>query len=89
MNKYKELLPLVWFFKQNPEWFDAVSKAQGSLNDEVSLSTELWEDICAFMLGRAPMHKDDPLWDEILVNRQQLRHFSTLKKLSFFKQKAP
>ena len=89
MKSYEELMPLVWFFKTHPHWFLAVKEAQTELNDTVSLSTELWEDICEFMLYRAPVHKDDPLWDEVLVNRQQLRHFSTLKKLSFFKQKAP
>ncbi len=89
MKSYEELMPLVWFFKTHPHWFLAIKQAQTEMNDTVSLSTELWEDICEFMLYRAPTHKDDSLWDEVLVNRQQLRHFSTLKELSFFKQKAP
>ncbi len=89
MNKYEELLPLVWFFKLHPQWYIEIGKSQKYLDDTVSLSTELWEDICEFIAYRRPMHKDDPVWDEVLVNRQLLRKFSALKKLGFFNQKPP
>ncbi len=85
MKTYEELLPLMWFFKLHSEWYHSVQRAQTEINDNVSLSTELWEDICEFILYQTPIHKDDPLWDEILVKQQQLRHFETLRKLSFFK----
>lgn len=49
MRMSEELLPLVWFFKLNPSWFLAVKQAETELNDTVSYSTELWEDICVFL----------------------------------------
>ena len=89
MNKFEELLPLVWFFKLHPDWFCQVSTAHRQLNDTVSYSTELWEDICLFLTAKLPAHKDDPVWDEVLVQKQTLKHFSRLKQLGFFNPKAP
>jgi hypothetical protein len=54
----------------------------------VSYSTELWEDICEFLLYRFPSDKNDKLWDEILVEQQMLQKFSELKRLGFFNQKS-
>jgi hypothetical protein len=89
MNIPEDLRPLAWFFTIHPHWFLRVCDSQNQLNDTVSYSTELWEDICEFQLYRAPLHKDDPVWDEMLVNQQALRKFDTLKKLGYFNQKAP
>ena len=56
MNQYEKLMPLVWFFKLHPLWFTEICKSQKYLDDTVSLSTELWEDICEFIAYRRPIN---------------------------------
>lgn len=92
---------LVTFFRCHPYWFIRMQYAQDSFNDDVSLSTELWEAICFHITGQVPVNQVkinddlkeeivfDPLWDEVQVRRQMLRNFAGLRKTGFFNQKAP
>lgn len=89
MKDYESLLPLVWFFKLNPHWYDKIRHAVAETNDTFSYCTELWEDVCEFQLYRAPLNKDDGIWDELLVKNQMLRKFSELKRYGFFSRKVP
>lgn len=89
MKKFEGLLPIASFFWMNQDWYTAVCEAILHTNDTTSYSTELWEDIIHHQTGHFPKNKDDPLWDEVLVKNQTLRHFSRLKQLGFFNQKAP
>ena len=85
MRRLEECLPLAWFFGLHPTWYEHVKDSQSRLKDDISYSAELWEDICEFILFQIPRDKDDPLWDELLVEKQMLRKFSKLKQLGFFK----
>lgn len=89
MKKFEGLVPIASFFWMNQDWYTAVSEAMLKIHDTTSYSTELWEDIIHHLTGQLPKHKDDPLWDEVLVKRQTLNHFYRLKALGFFNQKAP
>ncbi len=89
MKRDAELIPLSTFFMFHQEWYQLIKELPTLVNDTVSYDTQLWEDICEYFYQRRPEGKDDPLWDQILVEDQMLRKFAKLKRGNFFNVKAP